>query len=133
MKYIKIFESFENNGDCPFDDDQERIKEEVMDIFSEMKDKWLIKFNKYLGNDSDYDNESEYWFEFEEDNVGLSICIDRGYLEDIEEEKDFVQDIENLIKRLEIEGFVVDCYVKGDISKYPETDTLVKLEIYESQ
>ena len=117
MKYIKVFENFEHIkkfesvfDDCPKDVYLRRMVDEVMDIFTEMKDKWLIQYNDDVGiEDAD---QHQFWIEYKKKSIKLIIY--KGYCDE-DVYNDFDEDVLTFIKRMELDGFICSLQDEDDI------------------
>ena len=100
MKHIKDYKLFETSfkereSSIPLNDDQIRFRNDIMDVFMDIKDKWCIE---YL--DPDLHDPITYWLRFTENSILFYI----NGINNLE----LLFDIQNFIKRLQKMGFQID-------------------------
>ena len=124
MKHItkyKIFESKLTQNE-PFDEDQAKLRDDVLDVFMDIKDKWNLEYLPPVNNfyQEHFFEPFAYWYHFVNLNKYekyMSLWIDFNYdslpPEDIfQSEKSLKEDIFNLTQRIKKMGYDVEYFSK---------------------
>ena len=121
MKYITQYKLFESRSNFPLSDEQSKLKDDILDIFMDIKDKYDIECQPL--NSDIYVGPIVYWIEFKKNTIIFLIDHDmkiRKSQKGIDTLNDLSLDLEDFVKRLQKMGLKVNYNLErnfGDAGK----------------